>query len=239
MKKYVNRLALVTLIALPLILPVPFVSGAHIQRPERIVVRKPWPVEPVMVVAAKTKNRENIEIDKAFEEEDDWLDGFTVTVANNYHKTITAITVEIVFRREQGETKPPFSYQLHFGPSPITPEYLLRDPKNVIAVGKSADLRLSTKNYKNLRSYLDQTGYPASIKRVELEIKEVGFEDGSMLYSGTFYLQDPAYPNDPTKKIKMPQQPGVQNQRIRSPWERHIKTDISFVTASLMLPTEK
>jgi len=49
---------------------------------------------------------------------------------------------------------------------------------------------------------LEQKGYPSDIRRVELVIREVGFEDGSVLLSGTLWLQDPNYPNDPTKKIR-------------------------------------
>jgi hypothetical protein len=188
-------------------------SGAQSLPLDRIVVRKPWPVEPVKVVAVKTKNKGNIEIGRAFDESDDWLDGFTVTVANNYDKAVTAVTVSMIFRRDPGDTRPPAAQELHFGPSPLSPEYVDRDPNKVIKVGKTADLRLSPQNYKSLKDLLEQTGYPNSIKRVELVIREVGFEDGSMLYSGTFYLQDPANPNDPTKKIKVPEAPGAQNAR--------------------------
>jgi hypothetical protein len=189
-------------------------SRAKTQEQSRIVTKKPWRVEPVRVVAVKTKNKENIEIGRTFDEDDDWLDGFTVTVANNYDKTVTALTIEMVFRREPGDTRPPFAMDLHFGPSPNGPEYIHRDPNKVIKVGKTADLRLSPENYKSLKDLLEQTGYPNSIKRVELVIREVGFEDGSMLHTGTFYLQDPANPNDPTKKIRVPESPGAQNQRI-------------------------
>ena len=205
MKKYVARFTLITLIGVSLIFTVWLVNGgAQGQQQDRIVVRKPWPVEPVRDVAVKTKNKETIETGRAFDEDDDWLDGFTVTVANNYDKTVTAMTIEMVFRREPGDSRPPFGYPLHFGPSPDGPEYIYRDPNKVIKVGKTADLRFSPQNYQSLKRGLEKTGYQYSIKRVELEIKEVGFEDGSMLYSGTLYLQDPAYPNDPTKKIKVP-----------------------------------
>src|SRR2546425_12890282 len=95
-------------------------SDAKSQQQDRIVLRKPWRVEPVRVVAVKTKNKENIEIGRAFDEDDDWLDGFTVTVANNYDKTVTAMTISMVFRREPGDTRPPLAWNLHFGPSPIT-----------------------------------------------------------------------------------------------------------------------
>jgi hypothetical protein len=185
-----------------------------------MVVRKPWPVEPVRVVAFKTKNKENkenLETRRAFEEADDWLDGFTVTVVNNYHKTITAVSIKMVFPREPGDTRSPFAWELNFGPRANSPEYIYRDPNKIIKIGKTADLYLSAKDYKSLRLYLEKTGYLNNIKRVELVIRTVGFEDGSMLLSGTFYAQDPANPKDPTKKIKVPEPSGFQGQSVRSP----------------------
>jgi hypothetical protein len=195
----------------------------------RTVVRKPWRVEPVKVAAVKNKKKENIEIGKSFDDDDDWLDGFTVTIANNYDKTVTAMTISMVFRRDLGDTRPPFAWNLHFGPRSNSPEYNYRDLNKVIRVGKAVDLQLSAEDYKLLNRGLEQTAYPNSIKRVELTIREVGFEDGSMLYSGTFYLQDPAYPNDPTKKIRVRQLSPPQKQEIRSPTNQsNSMTGVSF-----------
>ena len=203
MKRYVVRFTLMTLIGVSVIFTVwPANNNAKSPQQERTVARKPWPVEPVRVVAVKTKKKENIETGRAFDADDDWLEDFTVTVANNSDKTVTAMTISMVFRRESGDTRPPFAWNLHFGPSPNSSEYIYRDPNKVIKVGKTADLHLSPQNYESLKSGLEQTGYSNSIKRVELVIREVGFEDGSMLYSGTLYLQDPANPNDPTKKLR-------------------------------------
>ena len=160
---------------------------------DRTVVRKPWRVEPVRVVAAKNKRKANIEIGKTFDDDDDWLDGFTVTVLNNSDKTVTAVTIEMVFRREPGDSRPPVAQALHFGPSPIGPEYVNRDRSKIISVGKTADLRLSPENYRSMKAFLERNGYNG-IKRVEVVIREVGFEDGSVLLAGTYYLQDPANP---------------------------------------------
>src|SRR6266550_607408 len=77
---------------------------------DRTVVRKPWSVEPVRVVAAKNKKKEKIEIGKAFEDDDDWLDGFTATVINNYDKAVTAMAMEMVFRRDPGDTRLPLAW---------------------------------------------------------------------------------------------------------------------------------
>jgi hypothetical protein len=167
---------------------------------DRTVVRKRSRVEPVKVIAIKNKNKAWIEIGKAFDDDDDWLDGFTVTVVNNSDKTITAVTIEMIFRREAGDTRPPVAQPLNFGPSPFRYEYIDRDPNKVIKVGDSADLQLSVETYKNLKARLERKGYPPSIKDVEIEIREVGFEDGTAFLSGRFWQQDPNHPNDPTKK---------------------------------------
>ena len=176
--------------------------GDKTQEQGRTVIRKPWRVEPVKVVAVKNKKKANIEIGKGFDDDDDWLDGFTVTVANNYDKTVTAMSIDMVFRRDPGDTRPPLAWSLNFGPHPFSPEYLQRDPNKVIKVGETADLQLSPKEYNLLTVFLKQNGFPGGIRRVELEISDVGFEDGSVLHRGTFFVQDPNNPNDPTKKIR-------------------------------------
>jgi hypothetical protein len=194
-------------------------------------------VERVKVVAAKTKNKANIEIGRAFNEADDWLDGFTITVVNNSDKIVTALTLEMVFPREPGDTRPKFAQPLHFGPSPSAPEYSYRNPNKVIKVGKTGDLRIEPENYQKMKGFLQQLGYPDSIKRVELVIREVGFEDGSMLHTGTWFVQDPANPNDPTKKIPAPQPPGIENRRIgKLPGRKTIVSRGLFLKASLTLP---
>jgi len=204
-------------------------AGFPSPQQERSVTRKSWRVEPVKVVAARNKKEEKIELGKAFDDDDDWLDGFTVTVVNNSDKTVTAMTVEMIFRREPGDSRPPVAKELHFGPSPSGREYIYRDPNKVIRVGKTADLTLSPQNYNNLKRDLEQNGYPNSIKRVELEVTEVGFEDGSVLRSGTLYLQDPNNPSDPTKKVPARRPPRAQNHRIGITPERNGITSPSIL----------
>jgi len=200
---------------------------------DRTVARKPWSVEPVKVVAAKNKKKEKIEMGKSFDDDDDWLDGFTITVINNSDKIVTALTIEMVFPREPGDTRPKFAQPLHFGPSPSGPEYIYRNRNKVIKVGKTGDLQIEPENYNSLRDFLQQLGYPNSIKRVELVIREVGFEDGSMLHTGTWYVQDPHHPNDPTKKIRVDKPPGgALNRQINRVFDRK-SGDLILRNASL------
>ncbi len=197
---------------------------------DRTVTRKPWRVEPVKVVAARNKKKENIEIGKAFDDDDDWLEGFTVTVINTSDKTVTAMNIEMVFRREPSDSRPPVAQDLYFGPSPSSPEYLHRDPNKVIKPGENGELSLSTENYQSLRLLLQRAGYPTNIKRMELEIREVGFEDGSMLLAGTLYLPDPNHPNDPTKRIRADK---IFHHHRKNPQVPKSSSQVSFSKASL------
>lgn len=183
------------------------------QRRDRTVVRKPWSVEPVKVVAAKNKKKEKIEIGKPFDDDDDWLDGFVLTVVNNYNKTIAAMTVDMIFPREPGDSRNPAAWTLYYGPDPFSVEYLQRDHSKIIKPGETGDIHLSPENYRSLISLLRQLGFPLSINQVEIRISAVGFEDGSALYKGTFYDQDPQNPNDPTKKIRVDRPIHSRNRR--------------------------
>jgi hypothetical protein len=73
MKRYVARVTLITLIGVSLFFTVWLTNSRAVsQQQDRLVVRKPWPIEPVKVVAVNTKKKENIEIGRAFDEDDDW-----------------------------------------------------------------------------------------------------------------------------------------------------------------------
>ncbi len=170
------------------------------QQRERLVLTRAWPIEPVKIVAIKTKNKARVERGKPFNEEDDWLDGLTLTLANNSAKTVTALSIELVFT-EDGSPLPPWSWDLNFGPSPNSPEYLRRDTNKVIKIGQTVELGLSKERYQGLREGLKQSGNTRTITQLEIEVREVGFADGSMVQEGRLYLQDPAHPTDPTRKI--------------------------------------
>lgn len=234
MKRDVARVTLITLLGVSLVFALWLTNGsAKIQQPDRIVVNKHWPAEPLKIVGVKTKRKLDLELGKTFIEDEDWLDGFTVTVLNSYYKTVTTATVSMVFAREPGDTRHPLAWDLHFGPSAFTREYKDRDPNKVIKARNITQLSLSPQDYLLLKHDFQELGYK-TIKRIELVVREVGFDDGSMLYSGTFYAQDPAYPNDPTKKLKLPEPLSARNQKLKNVPER--QNSMAFLKASFTLP---
>ena len=246
MSRYFTRVTLLTFIAVSLVSTMWLIKGRAVnqpvplplvnQSPGRLIEKKPWRLEPVRIMGVKTKNRADVAIGKVFDEEDDWLNGFTVKVANHYDKVVTSMNIRMIFRRELGDTRPPFGWELHYGPSPTTLEYKNRDRSKIIKPGQTRELALTPKHYETLQRGLSQTGYAGSVNRVELQVKEVGFEDGSMIYSGQLYLQDHNYPDDPTRKVKAGQ-PYVKNQKPRMRPARQVETTgFDFLKASYTVP---
>jgi len=191
-------------------------TQAKNQEPTRLVVKKPWRLEPVRVISAKTKKKGIVDLGRPFTEDDDWLDGFTVTVFNGSEKVVTAVTISMIFPRPPGDTRNKFAQDLYFGFSPIRTEYARRDPKKVIEPGKTVDLEVRPQIYNGVKAALQRLGYPLIINRIELTVLEVGFEDGSVLLSGTLFNQDPNHSGDPTKKIpaQKPKVPDSRNHHV-------------------------
>ena len=187
-------------------------TQAQNQEPTRLVVKKPWRVEPVTIISVKTKKKGNVKMGEPFAEDDDWLDGFMINVLNRSDKVVTAVTISMIFPRPAGDPRNKYAQEVYFGSSPISPDYSRRDPKKVIKPGETAELEVRPQIYKSVKAALQRLGFPESINRIELRVLEVGFEDGSALLSGTLYYQDPANPSDPTKKIPA-RKPNVRGSR--------------------------
>lgn len=110
---------------------------------------------------------------------------------NSSGKTITSLTVDLVFSRpEDDETskEPPYVYGLHFGPSISSPsDYAQRDPSKVVKPGGTIELTLSDDDHEHIKSVLTKLKYSAGVKQVELILAEVGFEDGTSWTGGVFF----------------------------------------------------
>jgi len=129
---------------------------------------------------------------------------------------LTALIVDLVFPRDPGDIRPPFAKTLNFGPRPTFPEYAYRNPNKVIKPEETVDLQLTGENYLSTMRTLEKLGYTGRIHRIEVIIRDVGFDDGTVLRSGTWYKQDPNTPSDPTRKLRVHKPPPI-SQDLRKP----------------------
>ncbi|HEX8653207.1 MAG TPA: hypothetical protein VF708_20505 [Pyrinomonadaceae bacterium] len=168
--------------------------GITQQGQERLLKKESWPKEPVKIVGVKAAKK-SLKLNEKFLADDDWFKGFTVRLINTSGKNITYISLRLLFARpEDGETAkdPPYVYSLTYGrdPSLPKPSTTSNSPQTVLA-GKSIDIALPDEWYDSLKQGLKELKYPASIKRMEIALEEVAFEDGTMWSAGQFWQRDP------------------------------------------------
>lgn len=210
------RLRFLTLIALTMtVLPAAgFSATAQIPtRQDRSIKKLTYPREPVEISGVKNKKK-RIKLAEKFLDDDDWLDGFTVTIVNTSGKTITSLNIYLTFVRppdHETTDDPPLGYPLYFNPSPFHAEYALRDPSRVVRPGESIDLVLRDDEYEGIKRFLKQLKYPrGSVQRLEIMIHTVGFEDGTAWGGGTTFHRDP---DKPDKLVPDPEPIGRAQKR--------------------------
>jgi hypothetical protein len=193
-----------------------FLPGAGFagQEQERVVDELEVPLAPVRIVGLKTKKKGEVKFRKRFAEGDDWIGGLTILVQNTSGKTVTTLAINATYRRpDEPESSEPsthtFVHTYHFGPDPFFPEYALRDTTKVIKPDETVELEELAENYQAIKAALRQLKYPASVKRVELMIHTIGFEDGTIWSGGSWFYRDP---DNPGKVIKgRPEQGRARN----------------------------
>ena len=151
---------------------------------------------PVWIKRVKIKNR-NVPLDKKFEEDDDWLRGFTVTVFNASNKTVTHVGLEMLFRRAKPSTLPPAAWHLEYGPNPFHRTANDSTPPSTVPpviTGGEIELKLGDDELTNLTDFLTAAGFDDKIHSVEIRIMSIGFADGTAWF-GKMVRPDPTSPS--------------------------------------------
>ncbi len=182
-----------------------------VRQDERRVEKDTFKNEPIEIVGLKNK-KGKFKLRQKIKDDDDWLDGFTVTVVNRTSKTISSVVIDVIFNRPENHKTsgdPPYVYRLHFSANPFFPEYQLRDKSKVIRPGEEADLVISDEDYRQNSEFLRQAGYVLGVKRLDLVINAVGYEDGTIWSGGTMFKRDP---NDPNRILEEEENPAGSNK---------------------------
>jgi hypothetical protein len=194
------------------------VLAKDVQDQERIVVDHSSADTPVKIVLIKTKKR-TIERDKKFLDDDGWLQGLMLRVANHTDKTVTHVGIRLLFRRT-GDQEPglPAHWQLDYGFNPLwlKPEEPIPSPLiSPIPPGGEIEIALSDIERADVESFLAEAGFPTSRKRLEIMITSIGFSDETLWLYRHMFRRDPTslgkpYPgwrplDDALEDIKKPE----------------------------------
>lgn len=149
--------------------------------------------EPVRVVRVRNRRGE-IEPGKTFRDDPTQvLRDFAVTVSNSSGKDITHLSFSLFFPRpedDEAPQEPPYTFEMAFGVSPLSEhyaQYKKLHPSKLIKRSEVFELALTDEQWGHIMEVLNSLKYPPGIKRVELWLNEVGFDDGTAWKSGSTF----------------------------------------------------
>lgn len=163
--------------------------------------------EPVRATSFSAQGK-TLTFAEEFIASDDWLRDFSVDVQNVSQKTVTYVDIGVFVERPEGQQElPPFHFSMTSGNKPAT----LRKKDTGLGLSPSRHgskvLRVSidVTDYESIRASLDRLGYGGKIGRLEVQIEEVGFSDGTLWSLGALNKPDP---HDPGLEMSRQQRPG-------------------------------
>lgn len=155
------------------------------QSQERLIHRLPIEQnEPLEITDIKV-NGQSVSFDKKFMAGDDWLRTLVVSIKNKSDKLILFASIQLQFRRAL-ESKERLSVSdMSTGNAALMMRTPTPNEKLIgIPAGETADIQVSVQEFVELREFLNATGYPASIQKMDLRIDRVIFEDDTMWTRG-------------------------------------------------------
>jgi hypothetical protein len=169
-------------------------SGQVGEEQDRIIEVPSFSNEPVKISELRAKGR-GVRAGEKFRDSNDWFKGLTLKISNTSDKPVKYVSVLITFPRpkEQKESgRLPFGERLTYGFSPVDPKIPAGSgPAPSIPPGESIELVLSEKYFDEYVTVLKRLAFPDAIKRIEVTLQEVGFEDGLLWSGGEFWRRDP------------------------------------------------
>lgn len=189
---YLSRL--VSLVSYSLLLPALVIAqGAQ----ERTVKKIKAPHEPVEITKFKLKGIPR-GFGQNFTDDDDWLRGMTLTIRNTSNKPIVYLEISLDFPRPENQSPDqylPFMSALRYGYYPVLNAPLPPDAPSPLMPDEKAELKLTDADYNSLMATLKALDYPASLKRIELTVSTVIFNDDTGWRLGTPTRRDPNKPD--------------------------------------------
>ena len=169
--------------------------------------------EPIKITSFKIEDKTILSREK-FASKDDWLKNLSINVQNSSGKTVTYIDVGVFVVRPKGqENIPVFHYSISRGNkiNALKQTESGLEFKSSESIDNIFNISLSEEEFRGIRTSLDELGYPPKIKHLQLQIEEVGFDDGTLWSIGSWYKIDP---QDQKKLIPIKKQKGNDKEVV-------------------------
>lgn len=187
------------------------VSGGLQSQKKNLVIEVLSSNEPVKIDSFKIGST-TINSEEKFASSDDWIKELYVNVKNSFGKNVTYIDVGVFVARPAGQEQiPMFHYSISQGNKMSALkrinsglEFKSSDSNdNILSVA------LPDNEYNEIRDSLDQLGYPLKIEKLQIQIEEVIFDDGTMWSIGSWYKYNS---DEPQKPIRIKENEGSENK---------------------------
>lgn len=202
---------------------------------ERLVLDKSRSDAPVKITLVKTKKRV-VDNNKKFTDDDNWLQGLILRVVNRSDKTVTYVGIQLIFRRtEDQESGLPAAWPINYGFDPFKLNPGESSPLPEVApilAGADVEIGLSEVEDNEVKRFLAEAGFPASRKRLELDIIKIGFSDGTAWNNGQMFRRDPNSLGGPLKGWSPLDHPGNGKEQPERPKGSAQSRTAFFVTAT-------
>jgi len=164
------------------------------QDSERVIEALSVPAQPAQLIEIKNGRGKVFKRGKV-EDDDEWMEGLTVSLKNTSDKPIIYAEVTLDFPKVENSMESeeyPLVYSLYFGtsekPDGTTPLPSIK-PDEVV------ELSLSAERYGRLKTILRELKYSRSIKKVRMWLQAVIFDDDLRWELGATMRRDPNDPN--------------------------------------------
>ena len=193
-----NRFVFVLLLTVLGLIPVFSGSRAYFRGLTQIVdlrnkeiVRADEPAEPLDVVDLQT-NQKNVEFGRVFRDDGDWLRNFAITYRNKSHQVIVAATLYIAFP-ETTSTGSELHYPISVGPDRLK---AIKGERSIfVHPNENFTFNLSDVELGHLKKFLTANKrLLASLRKAEISVGFLLFDDGTGWGAGSYRVQDPKRP---------------------------------------------
>jgi hypothetical protein len=160
----------------------------------RVIEELSVPAQPAQFIEIKNGRGKVFKRGK-IEDDDEWMEGLTVSLKNTSDKPIIYAKVTLDFPRVENSSESeeyPLAYYLYFGTSE-KPDGTAPLPS--VKPGEVVELSLSAERYGRLKTILQEVKYSRSIKKVRMWLGGVIFDDDLMWAAGELLRRDPNDPN--------------------------------------------
>lgn len=172
-------------------------STAQEKPEDKIIKHFQDPTRPVEIIDVKVKGKAIKLNEKINEDADDWLDDMSLTVKNISDKTITYIQLDLDFP-ETKSTGTLMRFILRYGKNPRA--LFTTNPLEPLLPNQTATFHLSDQTLAGLKKFMETRQPLNRLKKVDLMLEQVFFEDGTWWFAGSLFRPDP---NNPKKYIRI------------------------------------